>query len=362
MGWFDFFKKKRLDSTGSITLGGKTVALDDNLKKRMALENEALSAYYMRQYSKAIALFGQIIDLAPNEAMYYTRRGTVYEDMGNDSSAERDFNKAVELAPDDYLVQFRLGMLYQRKNDLEIAILWLRKSYENKPTYESLMGNVSNSILFVNKRVIAYNLGNFLIQLGRIDEGMELIDEVIANCPDYSYPYFVKGVTIIQEGRFDEGLGWLHKASSLGHPHAAAAIQTVKLAKQQSFLDDALNDRYAELVDNTDFNPFNIVTSLAANQHLNFGDLTSVFRSEIENICLNVGGTLNATFFYRIVCGYTCNMIESYYKRAGYVPKLIMDRIIDQVYKSSKSCSYGEYLLVSFEDFKYKMYFDLTHR
>lgn len=210
----------------SISFGGKTITFDDKLKEIMGLETLAMQAYDAKRYREAIDYYNQVVEKAPNEAMYYTRRGTVYEDMGDDNRAKADFEKALQLNPNDYIAQFRMGMLYQRRNDLNSAVSWLRKSYRNQPTYDSVMGNVFNNLIFVHKRVIAYNLGNFLIQLNQ-PEGLKYIDEVIEHCPDYSYPYFIKGIVMVSQGQFDEGIRLLRKAESLGNPQASQAIRAI---------------------------------------------------------------------------------------------------------------------------------------
>lgn len=304
----------------SITLGGKTITFDEKTKERVALENQALQAYDSKQYQTAINIYNRIIAGAPDEQMYYTRRGTVYEDMGDDVNAKKDFMKAVQMKPDDYLAQFRLGMLYSREKNLEKAVEWLRKSYRNTSTYQSVMGNVYNNALFVHKRVIAYNLGNFLNQIGQKQEGMRILDEVIANCPDYSYPHFSKGLTYFQDGNLVEAEKCMNKAQSLGHPQAGAALSqliepalALKRSNSVSATDDSLNDKYSRMVENTSFNPFNITTDRNANQNLRFGDLTEVFTNELNDIFNNFGPSISMEIFDQILSGYTFNIIESYY-------------------------------------------------
>ena len=63
-----------------------------------------------------------------------------------------------------------------------------------------------------------------------------------------------------------------------------------------------------------------------------------------------------------VLCGYSFNMIESYYKNGGYVPKIMMDEILSQIFKAAQKTSAGNILTESYyEKFRYKMYHDLTH-
>lgn len=358
------------DESASISLGGKTITFDNALRERLAIENLAMAAYDAKQYNTAISHYDRVISSAPQEAMYYTRRGTVYEDMGDDNKAKVDFEKALQLNPDDYIAQFRLGMLYQRRNDVNNAVVWLRKSYRNQSSYSSLLGNVYNNLIFVHKRVIAYNLGNFLIQLGRVDEGMQYIDEVIKNCPDYSYPFYVKGLTFASDGKYSEAAGYLKKASDLGHPTAPQVLSQIRVMQSSTGArpssansldatgsdDPRLSDRYSQMVEATSFNPFKITTDVRANQGLRFGNLIDVFKRELEEL-LSHGIPVDT-----VLCGYSFNMIESYYKNGGYVPKIMMDEILSQIFKAAQKTSAGNILTESYyEKFRYKMYHDLTH-
>lgn len=78
--------------------------------------------------------------------------------------------KALQLNPDDYIAQFRLGMLYQRRKNLNNAVIWLRKSY----------------------------------------------------------PFYVKGLTLASDGKFSEAAGYLKKASDLGHPTAPQVLRQIR--------------------------------------------------------------------------------------------------------------------------------------
>ena len=61
------------------------------------------------------------------------------------------------------------------------------------------------------------------------------------------------------------------------------------------------------------------------------------------------------------ISGYVFNMMESYYKNAGFIPKAISDVIIEQIYEAVKQTKYSSYLQ-NLEQFKYKTYWAFTHR
>lgn len=76
-------------------------------------------------------------------------------------------------------------------------------------------------------------------------------------------------------------------------------------------------------------------------------DITHVFRNELVNMLNN---SALAEFGYRgIIGGYAYSMILSYYQNAGFVPKNMVDQILEMVYKAIKTSEYS-YTLKSLED------------
>jgi tetratricopeptide (TPR) repeat protein len=82
--------------------------------------------------------------------------------------------------------------------------------------------------MFVAKKLIAGNLGNFLSQVKRYEESFMYLDEAIKLDPNYPNPYLAKGLTLAQVGRVKEGISYLEKAEKLGIAQATMIIQMLK--------------------------------------------------------------------------------------------------------------------------------------
>jgi predicted negative regulator of RcsB-dependent stress response len=82
-----------------------------------------------------------------------------------------------------------------------------------------------NNILFVSKKVIAANLGNFLIQIKNYDEGFKYLDCAIKLDPKYSSPYMTKGLALVQIGKASEGIDFLKKAEQMGIAQASTILK-----------------------------------------------------------------------------------------------------------------------------------------
>jgi tetratricopeptide (TPR) repeat protein len=373
MSIFDFLKSKNSSSrrgvsdessnatkaaneNTSFTICGKTYNID---KEKLAIDQQALEAYEAKNYPVALRYYSQLIEMDGTAHQYYQFRGTVYEDMGDDNSAKSDFEKAIQLEPKNNVALFRLGMLYQRRNDLSSAVRYLQKAYDCTPTYDDLMGNSYNNILFVHKRVVACNLGNFLTQLGRVEEGLKYIDEVISKCPDYSFPYFVKAITLSNKEENEQALKYAQKAAQLGHAKGNALIEYIKSKMASSQTQDCLHDKYASMVRNSGFNPFKISVEPSMQNPNHLPNYVDVFRRELSSSLSNPA-IRQALGEEQIITSYIFNLVESYYNNAGYVPKNTIDEIIDQVYTAltrlNNTC------FRDIDSLKYKVYFSFLNR
>ena len=225
MGLFDdLFKKKGIPE--KMNFLGKDYEINPDA---MVFSQQGLDKYQLKDYSGAVTAFTKAIIAQPTNQNFYTMRGTAYEDMGNDIEAEKDFRKTLELLPNDFVAAYRLGMVFFRKKDFDNAIKWLKLSYDNAPDGDlEHIGLGKNNILFVAKKLIAGNLGNFLTQVKKYEESFKYLDEAIKLDPNYPNPYMAKGLALAQTGKVKEGISYLEKAEKLGVGQATMIIQMLK--------------------------------------------------------------------------------------------------------------------------------------
>lgn len=225
MGLFDFiFKKKGIPE--KINMMGKEVEINADA---LVFSGRAVGNYERQDYAGAVSDFTKAIKAMPSNQNFYTMRGTTYEDMGNDIKAAEDFTKALDLLPTSYIAAFRLGMVYYRKEDFENAVKWLKTSLNNAPDEDlSKIGLGRNNMIFVDRKIIAGNLGNFLTQMKRYEEGFKYLDKAIQIDPKYNNPYMAKGMAYAQMGKPKEGIPYLKKAAQLGNQQAGMAIKMLE--------------------------------------------------------------------------------------------------------------------------------------
>ncbi len=118
-------------------------------------------------------------------------------------------------------------------------------------------------------------------------------------------------------------------------------------------------DKYSQMIENSNFNPFNVTTNEWLNSDLIWNDLTSVFKRELEMVIPKAG--MYGLTPRKAFVSYAFNGIESYYKNAGHVPKAIVDVILEEMYEALQQTRYAD-IIDSLEDLKNEIYFALTHR
>ena len=94
-----------------------------------------------RDLDKAIAEFNQAIRINPQYALAYFRRGIAYSRKGDYARAIADFDRALQLSPDDSpnrpLIHFERGMAYYRTEDFNRAVTDLEAAVRINPNVYS---------------------------------------------------------------------------------------------------------------------------------------------------------------------------------------------------------------------------------
>ena len=137
-----------------------------------------------------------------------------------------------------------------------------------------------------------------------------------------------------------------------------------KCRKPQNPLHQAtIVDRYTEMVKNATFNPFNITCDPHLQNAQKVPNIRSVIEKELSDVYskLSFMGQTSQENLVRMARGYAFNLVESYYKNAGYVPKNSLDQILEQVYLAMQRTGFKN-AFSSQDDFMYKCYYSFLNR
>jgi tetratricopeptide (TPR) repeat protein len=82
------------------------------------------------QFHKALKCFSNVLEKLPEDKTVYIARGLVYQDMGNHQFAVNDFNSAINLDPNFAEAYYRRGVSKLKSRRYHEAIEDFRKSLE----------------------------------------------------------------------------------------------------------------------------------------------------------------------------------------------------------------------------------------
>src|SRR5258708_38072015 len=184
---------------------------------------EAVAQWQAGNGNAAVELLRKAIAAWPGFALYHYHLGNVYWSDGQGSEAEACFSQACRLDPQIGDIPFQSGVECARAGDFEVAegCLWLALGFrpEHAPTLTCL--------------------GDVLRHLGRVDEGLPLLEEAVRLAPESSEAHANLGAGLCELDRLNEAVTALENARTADPSNAAAANNLGLVYKQQGRLDMA---------------------------------------------------------------------------------------------------------------------------
>jgi tetratricopeptide (TPR) repeat protein len=196
------------------------------------------SPQYQDTLAHAETALSRAIELDPKDASTYAQRGWVRRHQRNHLKAFADYEKAVELGPDDARLQSRLSERYRfvedvRLRDLNRSLELAKKVVELAPqnaTYQSILGRMYWDVLRDRKRALNEldkaieldpNLAHVYIQrkivIGSSDfpRALEEINKALKLAPESAYALRHRGGINHELGRLEEALADYNKSQRL---------------------------------------------------------------------------------------------------------------------------------------------------
>ena len=137
-----------------------------------------------RKFREAIPILKTLIEKNPSNSEYYRTLGQAFSMIGDDEEGINYLIDALKWNPKNNYALIMIGNIFARnKNDIETAQKYYQQVIENDP----------NDAIAIN------NLGTNLLQVGKIDEGMEYLLKANAINPDY--PNSLYGIGFVNQIR-----------------------------------------------------------------------------------------------------------------------------------------------------------------
>ncbi len=224
------------------------MAIKGNSGNILARINRGIAYYYDYQFERAFSDLDEAINVINpylNYAKAYHFRGQIYAKQGNLNQAVSDYNKAIDINPDDPIQYFNRGQAYKWKHQLELALSDYSKAIELYPTYVSayiyraFIYDTKNefdlAVADLEKAIeispetasIHASLAIIYYKMGEYEQAMPHIDKAISLNPDNGSLYSTRASIYLKLNRDDEAWDDLHKAKSLwGQNSSSSGLMT----------------------------------------------------------------------------------------------------------------------------------------
>ena len=226
------------DLDGAFTAFDKAVKTFPNLSEPYFKRGRVY--YRKKQYDLALKDFNKAISME-EVARYYLTRGVLYIKIKKPDLAIKDLTKAIDIDPSMYEAYNNLALISLESKDIQKAINFLSKSlkiYKYSPYSYYYYGlanyyihklNIADDAFTkaldldtdISMKVMLYKMkGRIKLQTGDNIGAIENFDNIIKLSPGNGYAYYLKGRTLMEMGKKEEGVTVMKQAASLGSMEA----------------------------------------------------------------------------------------------------------------------------------------------
>ena len=175
----------------------KEFANEDKIFLSNQKVDEAFKFYDKGEYSGAVKIFNEAIQLNPNNSLAYFGRGTSYDELKQDELAIQDFNKSLQLNPNFDMAYNNRGNAYSDLGQKERAIQDFNKALQLNPNLAEAYNN----------------RGNAYSNLGQNERAIQDYNKAIEINPNFDMAYYNRGTVYADltrcEGQKIKDLMWL---------------------------------------------------------------------------------------------------------------------------------------------------------
>jgi predicted O-linked N-acetylglucosamine transferase (SPINDLY family) len=173
---------------------------------------------------KAIDLYTRVIDLKPDHAQAYYKRGNLLRDLGQTQAALISYDQSIALDPEYANAFCNRGVVLQHLNRLDAA----RDSYDR-----AISLNPNDALTFFNR-------GAVLRELEEFEEALASYNQAIRIKPDYVEPYCNRGILLAELKQWDAALASYNRSIEINPAFSPAYFYRGILLQEQKQSREAL--------------------------------------------------------------------------------------------------------------------------
>jgi GT2 family glycosyltransferase/Tfp pilus assembly protein PilF len=170
-----------------------TGRLVDENERRLEEAEERLKT---GDYQKAEELYRQVLETDPINVIALLGMARVFQSNERYGDAEASLRRLLRVVPEYGAAHYHLGLVAGRRGDLTQAVSYLKKAVNLDP------GN------YDARRM----LSEYLIELGRYEEGVKILDSILQENPDHVPALIQMGALYVEAGKPNEARPFFERA------------------------------------------------------------------------------------------------------------------------------------------------------
>ncbi|MBI3610218.1 MAG: tetratricopeptide repeat protein, partial [Nitrospirae bacterium] len=180
---------------------------------------------------KAIQEYQKVLELEPDNPDVHYNMGIAVKELGRLDDAVREYQAALKFKPDDAVIHNNLGLVYKNLGRIDEAVQEYQIALKLQPDL-----------------TISYiNLGNVYQSLGHMDEAVKEYQAALKFKPDYAEAHNNLGNVYRDQGRVDEAIREYQAALNLVPNSAGAHVKMGDILKKYGWLEEAMKEYQAAL-------------------------------------------------------------------------------------------------------------------
>lgn len=199
------------------------------------------------EYQQALDAYGQLLASNHAEDYAYGQRGECLRMLGRHDEALVEFDRSLQLQPDNYLVLARRGETYRAKGEYAKAIADLDRSLQIEPDWHWSLGSRGDAYRLLERfpeaiadfsQALALSpeypwaqarRGEAYRMTQEHDKALADLDAAIRQAPEDSFAYASRGQVYKETGRYEQALADFQKAIQLDPNYAWAKDRLAEL-------------------------------------------------------------------------------------------------------------------------------------
>lgn len=242
-------------------------SLNSHSKSAVDLLNKGADNTRAGKFEDALTCFNKALEIDPNFPEVWLHKANLYIAQKDYAKAISCFNEVLKLNPDLPLLLIDLwinkGVCHRKVGELEEAIKCYEQASLIDPQIGDIYANLGNIYLDMRRPLEALQYfdkaievgsdqsafsptaknskGTAFLELGRLQEALDMYNEVMEFNPGYAPSWLGKGVVLHKLGKFKEALACLDKAAAIESDYTHAWYSKANLLYDMQEFQSALD-------------------------------------------------------------------------------------------------------------------------